>query len=504
MNVEYIIVQAGGKGTRMEALTRNKPKALVPVNNLPMIFHLFRRYPEQKFVIIGDYKYDVLERYLQAFAEVRYTLVSGSGNSGTCAGLKKALSCIPEQARFMLIWCDLILPQDHRLPGSEQNIIGLSCGFPCRWTYENHRFLEQPGGRNGVAGYFIFRDKSYLEGVPENGEFVKWLQGRDIDFEVQELYRTHEYGVYSEWAGLPKPKCRPFNRIWAEGDRIYKEAVDGQGRELAAREAAWYKKAQEKGFCNIPAIYGYEPLCMERIDGKPVYEYTDLRPSQKRGILKKIMDGLKQIHSLGQIPSDRESYYTAYVGKTFGRLEKIRGLVPFADRETVTVNGRNCRNIFWHKEEVERLVMQYVPRQFHLIHGDCTFSNIMLKRQGEESVPVFLDPRGYFGTNEFYGDAAYDWVKLYYSLYSNYDPFNLKRFRLVIGEEGVTLDINSSRWEDMEDDFFELAGDEVSRAQMKLLLAVTWLSLTTYAWEDYDSVCGAFYQGLYYLEEVLQ
>ena len=40
--LDYIIVQAGGKGTRMGALTQNKPKALVPVNNLPMIFHLFR------------------------------------------------------------------------------------------------------------------------------------------------------------------------------------------------------------------------------------------------------------------------------------------------------------------------------------------------------------------------------------------------------------------------------------------------------------------------------
>ena len=38
---------------------------------------------------------------------------------------------------------------------------------------------------------------------------------------------------------------------------------------------------------------------------------------------------------------------------------------------------------------------------------------------------------------------------------------------------------------------------------MKVFLAITWLSLTTYAWEDYDSICGAFYNGLYYLEEAL-
>ena len=67
MNLKYIVVQAGGKGSRMERLTRNKPKALVPVNNLPMIFHLFKKFPDKKFLIIGDYKFDVLKRYLHSF-----------------------------------------------------------------------------------------------------------------------------------------------------------------------------------------------------------------------------------------------------------------------------------------------------------------------------------------------------------------------------------------------------------------------------------------------------
>ena len=53
MDVDYIIVQAGGKGTRMGYLTANKPKALVPIQNLPMIFHLFKKYPDKKYFIIG-------------------------------------------------------------------------------------------------------------------------------------------------------------------------------------------------------------------------------------------------------------------------------------------------------------------------------------------------------------------------------------------------------------------------------------------------------------------
>ena len=29
----HVIIQAGGKGTRLESLTRNRPKCLVPVDN---------------------------------------------------------------------------------------------------------------------------------------------------------------------------------------------------------------------------------------------------------------------------------------------------------------------------------------------------------------------------------------------------------------------------------------------------------------------------------------
>ena len=140
--MNYIIVQAGGKGSRMQILTRNKPKALVPVNNLPMIFHLFRKYPEKKFIVIGDYKYDVLEYYLREFADVDYKLVCGSGHQGTCAGLKEALAYIPDNERFMLIWCDLVLPDEYEIPESANNIIGISKDFYCRWKYENGKFME--------------------------------------------------------------------------------------------------------------------------------------------------------------------------------------------------------------------------------------------------------------------------------------------------------------------------------------------------------------------------
>ncbi len=48
MDVNYIIVQAGGKGTRMERLARNKPKALVPVPFKDRIIHFVNRKHTEK------------------------------------------------------------------------------------------------------------------------------------------------------------------------------------------------------------------------------------------------------------------------------------------------------------------------------------------------------------------------------------------------------------------------------------------------------------------------
>lgn len=517
-DLQYIIVQAGGKGSRMETLTRNKPKALVPIDNLPMIFHLFRKFPDKKFIIIGDYKYEVLEKYLKQFAEVDYRMVRGTGHRGTCAGLYDAIDMIPEDSKFMLIWCDLVLPDTYTLPDSNENIIGISKDFPCRWSYEDGKFEEKRSIEHGVAGFFIFQDKSYLKDVPVDGEFVRWLQSQNLEFEEQPLLKTHEYGLFSVWDSLPKLKTRPFNRMEERNGRLLKIPVDAQGQKLAVREQNWYKALKDKHFDNIPEIYDYDPIEMEKIDGKNIYEYADIPYEKKKDILKQIIDSLKSVHAIGSVPTDEESYRIAYLDKTYDRLKKVRYLVPFANDEIIMVNGRECRNIFYHKDEVEKLVMQYLPEKFALIHGDCTFSNMMLK---EDKIPMLIDPRGYFGNTELYGDTAYDWVKVYYSLLSNYDQFNLKRFNLYINEateekifddrgnevrvepKSVKLEIASNNWETLEDYFFTLLEGEVTRRQMKIFLAITWLSLTTYAWDDYDSVCGAFYNGLYYLEDAL-
>ena len=340
----YIIIQAGGKGTRLKKYTANKPKAIVSVKNLPMIFHLFKKYPNARFIIIGDYLKNVLDRYLDTFCDACYITVGTDGYTGTCSGISNALKHIPIKEKFMLIWSDLILGENFVLPESDKDIVGISGSFECRWSYVDSKFIERPSKENGVAGLFVFSDKSKLCDVPLEGEFVRWLHSINKHFERVELKDTAEYGLVES---LDKPehgKCRPFNSMRNENGLIIKEGITEQGRLLSEKEKDWYRHVENYDI-STPKIYSYNPLTMEYVDGKNVfcYNFTTL---DKKNILKSIMDSLKAMHSYNHSPVDVFSMYEAYYKKTINRLNKVRNLIPFADNKYIVINGKNAEMYF--------------------------------------------------------------------------------------------------------------------------------------------------------------
>lgn len=502
-NIEYVIVQAGGRGSRLETLTINKPKCLVPIENKPLVFHLFEKFVGKQFIIICDYKSEVLDKYLQTFAkEVNYKLVIAD-KKGTCSGIQQALKLIPQDQPFALSWCDLLFSEKTAIPEAiDRNLVALSKSFECRWSFIDQKFVKTPSKEYGVAGLFLIKNKQEIIDLSAEGEFVLWLQNQNISFDDFALSDTREVGTmlsYNE-NDSKEAKCRPFNKMIFEKDFVTKLAINDYGKAIMVDELNWYKKVLELGFKDIPNIFSFEPFKMEKIDGKNVFDYKNFTASQKKEILLKITSKLEKLHKLSpEIKANQEDCLDNYIKKTFDRISKVKNLVPFADREFITINGKKCKNIFFLEEEFSELVKKYFPSEFHLIHGDPTFSNIMIRN--EEVDPVFIDPRGYFGNTKFYGDKDYDWAKLYYSVVGNYDQFNRKNFALEITGDEVLLRIDSSNWENMEEVFFEITKSDPKK--IKILHSLIWLSLTTYAWEDYDSVCASFYNGLLYLNEVI-
>ena len=128
----HVIIQAGGKGTRLEGLTRNRPKCLVPVNNRPMIFWAFQAFKDYNIKVICDYKADALVRYLDAFGrDYKVEVVNASG-TGTASGIAQAIAEIQDNEPIVVLWCDLLFNEKFKLPKCLEtapladNFVGLS------------------------------------------------------------------------------------------------------------------------------------------------------------------------------------------------------------------------------------------------------------------------------------------------------------------------------------------------------------------------------------------
>ena len=165
-DIKYVIVQAGGKGTRMEHYAQNRPKCLVPVNDVPMIMNTLKVYKDKEVIIIADHLADVLENYLKLFAgDYNYGIVR-TDEEGTAGGLKEAVEYIPENEPFILTWADLFFEKEPTFEMCDVTykahlMVGLSNTFKCRWRLEEYnQFVNKPSTECGIAGFFVFRDKS--------------------------------------------------------------------------------------------------------------------------------------------------------------------------------------------------------------------------------------------------------------------------------------------------------------------------------------------------------
>lgn len=67
--VKHAIILAGGKGTRLAEQTKNIPKPLVEIGNIPIITHIINHlvsYGVEHIVVAGGYKVDLIKEYFMS------------------------------------------------------------------------------------------------------------------------------------------------------------------------------------------------------------------------------------------------------------------------------------------------------------------------------------------------------------------------------------------------------------------------------------------------------
>ena len=240
----------------MGTLSENKPKCLISVNGTTVLQTISIAFPDATLHIIGDYKIEVLQNYLEVVnPDFEYDIIKANRH-GTNAGIVEALNFIPNGEPFGISWSDLFYQSPILIPEEFGNYIGLTNSNNCRYAFEDGKFREIGTDINGVIGLFLFKDKSLLSALPNEGEFVRFLARSNIELIPLVVDSVQEIGTLDKYLAFKSkfPISRFFNNIEVENEVVTKRATDPKFQHLLEDEINWYRYMEQHKFTGIPKV----------------------------------------------------------------------------------------------------------------------------------------------------------------------------------------------------------------------------------------------------------
>ena len=130
-----VVINAGGRGTRLDPFTRVLPKPLIPVGDLPIIEHIMQEYQSyscDQFHIIVNYKKELMKAYF-AESENRYSIkwYNEKKPLGTGGGLSLLRGKMNET--FFFTNCDNLLRANYermlQFHKENHNVVTMVCAY---------------------------------------------------------------------------------------------------------------------------------------------------------------------------------------------------------------------------------------------------------------------------------------------------------------------------------------------------------------------------------------
>jgi D-arabinose 5-phosphate isomerase GutQ/beta-phosphoglucomutase-like phosphatase (HAD superfamily)/GTP:adenosylcobinamide-phosphate guanylyltransferase len=490
--IDYVTIIASGQGTRLFPFTKYIPKILVNFKNKPFVKYLIEYWQNyaKNIIIVYNKEYEsIIKFYCEPYKNI--TLIHFNELTGTADTINKSLTNEFYNKNILFTWCDILPDQEFNISNLHKTTI-VTYGNECRYIAKQNKIEKNKEG-NIIGIYYI---KNY------NG-IKKYTIGDDIcdvfsknfgDFDTYELNNLIDIG------DMPKLnkyidnnldnnfQTRFFNKITFNDDYIIKEAVDDQGREIIKKEINWYK--------NINNTFNFIPLFNEindyqfklkKLNAVPLYtQFDKLSLEEKNSCLSKIYDNLKQLHS-NKITISTESIinditFESYT-KIINRLNMIKPIINYFDVKYV--NGIKICDINSILNKMKSILLNNLPTNYSLIHGDCQFSNILYSNNDV----YFIDPRGYFGKTLLYGDSDYDYAKVLYAI-TGYDQFNNNDlFSIELENQNLIFQIKN---------YLNQKIDVKMNDRVKAWLVVIWFGLAQYNSNNILKCIASYYNGFYW------
>lgn len=166
-----VIINAGGRGTRLDPFTRVLPKPLIPVGDLPIIEHIMQRFEKygcKDFGVIVNYKKELIRTYFNE-AENSYSIrwydeIKPLGTGGGISLLKGL------DRTFFFINCDTLLLSDYDSILSFHRENGNAITMICAWKSFTIPYGVVDMGKNGAIEKM--REKPELSFLTNTGMYI--------------------------------------------------------------------------------------------------------------------------------------------------------------------------------------------------------------------------------------------------------------------------------------------------------------------------------------------
>jgi hypothetical protein len=506
--LDYVVICASGKGTRLLPITKNIPKLLVNVDNeniLEKIINFWKKY-SKKFVIIIDSEYNIIVDFYLKLFDIQYEIINVDCNNGEENSYTLNMSLKDDKfinKKVLITWCDIfpVTTISENL-FDDKNIIFTYKNYG-RYDAHNNNIIKKPYG-NIIGIYYIssFKKLNIFEPKMDICDCYKKNFG---DFNTYEIENLVDIGDYSKLCEIVHKKnnlynTRYFNKlIDLQNDIIQKEATCLYGEKIISYEMLFYKY---HNLNNIPEIiyFGENYFKMKKIlNAKPAIEvFNNCNIVEQREIMKNIINNIDKIHkveisdiSINNLLIDlRIEFYD----KVLKRIENINNLLSYFNQIKTVNNKTIIRDHVYIINDIYRKIKNYyiernAKTKYNTIHGDPHMSNILVD---ENNKIWFIDPRGYFGNTKLFGLKEYDMSKIIYSL-SGFDEINSNNKHFFIINENQNIDVNINNNMDNYLDLFL----EYDRDILLCMTILHWFGLTDYSKNNIHKCVSSYYYGIY-------
>jgi NDP-sugar pyrophosphorylase family protein len=460
-----VFVPTAGLGSRLNHLSKNLNKSLLPINFKPVISHIIEKFPlAHTFHVAIGYKGELVKDFLNiAYPDKKFNFIKISNFSGKGSGLGLTLldSIKYFKKPFYFVSCDTFI--ENSILFRNQNWLGFSDKKDLRNDYRHLRInnnqvtkiLEKKERKENtdkiylglayIKNYLEFKNccKKFKKQTLKYGEVAPLRAMIESDFTFKPVKQIwSDTGNANDYLRLKKRMdtqdvnilSKPNEEIWFVKDRVIKFSTDINFIKNRVKRIKFLKNYSPKIFHKKNNFYTYK-----YIEGELFSNIKEIKNFKKLLEISKKFWVKKKLSKKG-LNSFVKNCNIFYKNKLIQRVKEFYKITNTKDR-VYKINGKIIPRF---KELIKKVNWEYlsegIPSRFH---GDYHFENIIYDKIKNRF--TFLDWRQDFNGILTHGDMYYDLAKLMHGLIISHEIVNNNKFSILQKNSKVHIKIKRKK-----------------------------------------------------------